>query len=164
MTAGEREKERGLADERLVKAYLSKTCRTVTNSTEYEDKALDIDAYVNGKATSIKCMGFKTPKNFAFELEVQDEYGTWRKSWYHNGQAEKYVMWHRGMDTIFGMDKKRIQEHVALHDFDRITGLTNRVKEMQSFHRDKDVKCGLISIQKLVDAGIAAIFTNIFKG
>ena len=163
MTAGEREYQRGLADEKIVKAYLSKTCQ-VTDSTEHEDMTLDIDAYVNGKATSIKCMGVTTPKNFAFELEVQNSAGKWRKSWYYNRQAKKYVMWHRGMDTIFGIDKQRLQEYITLHDFDRVVGLTNRVKEMQSFHRDKDVKCGLISIQKLVDAGIAAVFTDNFKG
>ena len=163
MNEGQAEYARGLADEDLVKGFL-RTKYEVEESTADENIKLDIDAYVKGVPVSIKCMNARTPKNFAFELQVQNARGEWNDSWFHNGKAKKYIIWHRGMDTIFGLDKSKVLNYIKTHDFDRKTGLSANTKEIQSFHRDKDVIIGLISIAKLVEAGVAVVLSDTFTG
>lgn len=150
--------QQGLNDEARVLAYLTSTLGPgrVFKSSKHLDTMLDVDAHVSGVTVSIKCQHACTQTgNLCFELTTFDSDGREERSWYYNGQAECYLILVE--DTLYQLWKQDLQNHVGANDWDRIVGLSGRVKQMQLDigHRHHNVSVGLLKLDTLIRLNIA---------
>jgi hypothetical protein len=163
----------GLADERLVKQYLTTKGFDVKEPTKDEDKFQDIDCYVNGIPGSIKAehSGAKYG-NIYFELaqhltthadceytksvlnskkltqqDIDDlvDYKSWEASWYVNGTALVYYIYQG--DKLMVYRKQDVQAYVAKNGWLRIRTLSNyRKGYLGSGYRYINSACGFLNI------------------
>jgi hypothetical protein len=161
------EYNRGLSDEKLIIQFLKdgfiKRGHLVKESSKDENIYDDIDVWVNSTPFSIKCYGKYTPQNFLCELETMDKFGQWSDSWFLNGKAKHYILWHKGSDVLYQVDKELLLDYIDTDGYDRITGLSADIKKAQENHRHRNVKAGLIAIHKLITAGVAKEIHSAFS-
>lgn len=148
---------KGLADERLVKAHLTRSGKEVIPSTKEEDMFFDVDCYVNGVPTSIKSthsaakygtiglelisqltekQGCATSKSILAnkELTMNDvkrltATGNWLESWWYNGKAEHYCFYIG--EVLRTYRKVDIQEYINNHGYTRIRPLKAETAKSQ---------------------------------
>lgn len=150
--------QQGLNDEAVVLNYLTTELGTskVRKSSKKEDIEQDIDAHVAGVSVSIKCQHTATRTgNLCFELSTFDSEGREEKSWYYNGLADCYIILVE--DTLYQIWKQDLVNHVKANDWDRIVGLSGRVKQLQRDigHRHHNVSVGLLKLSTLIRLEIA---------
>lgn len=153
--------QKGLIDEAII---INKLCNTFHNnvfcSTTEDNIKNDIDAWVKNVPVSIKCYSENQNPNFAFELEnLHGNTMTWNKSWYYNGKAKAYIIWHQKLDTVYYIPKAKIIEYVKTNGFDSERELKTDTKNSQQNigHLHINSKLGLLKISKMVELGIAKI-------
>jgi uncharacterized protein (UPF0297 family) len=163
----------GLADEKLVKQYLTSKGLDVKEPTKDEDRFQDIDCHVNGIPSSIKSeqAGAKYG-NIYFELaqqltshvgceytksvlntnrltqqDIDDlvEYKSWEASWYVNGTALVYYIYQG--DKLYVYRKQDIQAYVAKNGWLRIKTLSSyRKGYLGDSYRYSNSACGFLNV------------------
>lgn len=148
--------KRGLDDELALVRRLA-NYHLVTPSTEHENKVDDIDCWVDGVPVSIKTQSTAARTgNLVFELEVKwRDTGEWGKSWYYNSKADYYLF--QVTDNVYRIYKQHLLDYVDLAGFDRETENTAKNVVMQAAinHPHSNARIGLISLEKLLAAGVA---------
>ncbi len=171
------EYKKGLKEEKtVIKFEVEQLGKTFRDSTEHEDRLLDIDCYLDGISVSVKAMHSGAAyKNIYMELAQQltafkdcplsaeiiykkdlnqtdidalIATGGWESSWYQNGQAQEY---HILQGEILKVYKKQdIQDHVAKHGWLRCRPLSfKRSSYLGGKYRYSNAICGYLDISAI---------------
>lgn len=172
----------GIKSEKFVSEVVSNYAplkgRVPQASSEYENKVLDIDEWWGNIPLSYKYMrSSERYGTFTFEVSVfhisqygEEEYsftdyrdgktysftGTWRDSWFQNGKALYYVI-RTENDNVYMVSKEALIRYIDRHGWERTPELSIplRVSQVKMHHPHVTSIVGVVSIQKLLDEGIA---------
>jgi len=124
-------------------------------SNRRENIDLDIDCWLGELSISIKTSHATLKSgNLCFELEcLQASDGKWLPSWFYRGKAAMYVI--RVGDALYMINKADLLGYVAECGWDKVVTNTSKVKNTQVCYRFSDARVGLVSLQTLLNDGIA---------
>jgi len=126
---------------------LIKNGHKVANSTDEEDKHLDIDAWVDGVPVSIKAPTYKSVQKFgrvSLEYQVQFRDNHWEPSWFQTGQAHAYLFVLG--DEIYWADKLKFKEFMRAYENDDYIVKWRRLKQAT---KDKQYRIGHVHIDSV---------------
>lgn len=152
--------------EDMVRESFERRGHTTTDSSDAEDRNLDIDFWLRTKDMKLLAVSVKWQRaalktgNVAFEFEVTTKFQMTEPGWFETGEADVYAV--VVGNKLYIIWKRDVVRYVNAFGWDKVRSLNskNRAKQESSGHYHANAKVGLLRLDELERMGLAKVYAK----